>query len=130
MEQKKAVDYLRNRDKEEVVDEKVGDAESVAVDKVAYVTVEPNEMRDFLDKSFVNLGGYVPTCPPKVFEYQDEQFMVMWTKDNKKDKNQMIAFNTPIQSLKWLPASAIEMPQTIISTSTIPILRLRSTTKS
>lgn len=89
---KKAVDYLRNRDKEEVVDESQGDAEVVAADEVAYATVEPNSVQDFLDRSFGNPGRYVPTRPPKVFEYQDEQYMVIWARDNQKDKNQMMAF--------------------------------------
>lgn len=89
---KKAVDYLRNRDKEEVVDESQGDAEAVAADEVAYATVEPGSVRDFLDKSFGNPGRYVPTRPPKVFEYQGEQYMVIWARDNQKDKNQMMAF--------------------------------------
>ncbi len=89
---KKAVDYFRNRDKEEVVDESQGDAEAVAPDEVAYVTVEPSSVQDFLDKSFGNPGRYIPTRPPKVFEYQDQQYMVIWAKDNQKDKNQMMAF--------------------------------------
>ena len=89
---KKAVDYLRNRDKEEVVEESQGDAEEVAPDEVAYATVEPSSVQDFLDRSFGNPGRYVPTRPPKVFEYQGEQYMVIWAQDNQKDKNQMMAF--------------------------------------
>ena len=89
---KKAVDYLRNRDKEEVVKESQGDAETVAADEVAYATVEPGSVQDFLDRSFGNPGRYVPTRPPKVFEYHDEQYMVIWARDNEKDKNQMMAF--------------------------------------
>ena len=89
---KKAVDYFRNRDKEDVIDESQGDAEEVAADEVAYVTVESSSVQDFLDKSFGDPGRYVPTRPPKVFEYQEEQYMVIWAKDNKKDKNQMMAF--------------------------------------
>ena len=89
---KKAVDYLRNRGEEEVVEESAGDAESVAADEVAYATVKPDSVQDFLDKSFGNPGRYVPTRPPKVFEYQDEQYMVIWARDNEKDKNQMMAF--------------------------------------
>ena len=89
---KKAVDYMRNRDKEEVVEESEGDAEVVAADEVAYAVVEPSSVQDFLDKSFGNPGRYVPTRSPKVFEYQDEQYMVIWAKDNEKDKNQMMAF--------------------------------------
>lgn len=89
---KKAVDYFRNRDREEVVDESQGDAEEVAPDEVAYATVEPSSVQDFLDKSFGNPGRYVPNRPPKVFEYQGNQYMVIWAKDNEKDKNQMMAF--------------------------------------
>ncbi|MBE9046842.1 hypothetical protein IQ255_20915 [Pleurocapsales cyanobacterium LEGE 10410] len=89
---KKAVDYFRNRDREEVVDENQPDAEAVAADEVAYATVEPSSVQDFLDKSFGNPGRYVPTRPPKIFEYQDDQYMVIWARDNQKNKNQMMAF--------------------------------------
>ncbi len=89
---KKAVDYFRNRGKEEVVDESEGDAEVTEPDEVAYATVEPSSVQDFLDKSFGDPGRYVPTRPPKVFEYQDDQYMVIWARDNKQDKNQMLAF--------------------------------------
>ena len=89
---KKAVDYLRNRDEEEVVEETQGDVESIAPDEVAYAAVEPSSVQDFLDRSFGNPGRYVPTRPPKVFEYQDNQYMVIWARDNEKDKNQMMAF--------------------------------------
>ncbi|MEL6929387.1 MAG: hypothetical protein AAFO95_12225 [Cyanobacteria bacterium J06600_6] len=89
---KKAVDYLRNRDEEEVVAEEEGDVESVAADEVAYATVEPSSVQDFLDKSFGNPGRYVPNRSPKVFEYQDDQYMVIWAEDTEKNKNQMMAF--------------------------------------
>jgi hypothetical protein len=89
---KKAVDYFRNRGKEEVVDEAKGDAEATAPDEVAYATVEPDSVQDFLDRSFGNPGRYTPTRPPKVFEYQDEQYMVIWARDNEKNKNQLLAF--------------------------------------
>lgn len=89
---KKAVDYLRNRDQEDVVEESVGDVETVAADEVAYATVEANSVQDFLDQSFGTPGRYVPTRSPKVFEYQNEQYMVIWAKDNEKNKNQMMAF--------------------------------------
>ena len=89
---KKAVDYLRNRDKEEVIDESQEDIENIAADEVAYATVEPSSVQDFLDNSFGNPGRYVPTRPPKVFEYQDDQYMVIWAKDSEKNKNQMMAF--------------------------------------
>ena len=89
---KKAVDYFRNRGKEEVVDEAEGDAVAPAPDEVAYATVEPESVQDFLDRSFGDPGRYTPTRPPKVFEYQDEQYMVIWARDNKQNKNQMLAF--------------------------------------
>ncbi|MDJ0678689.1 MAG: hypothetical protein QNJ18_02350 [Xenococcaceae cyanobacterium MO_167.B52] len=89
---KKAVDYFRNRDQEEVVDEAEGDAETAEPDEVAYATVEPESVQDFLDKSFGDPGRYVPTRSPKIFDFQGEQYMVIWAKDNKKDKNQMLAF--------------------------------------
>ncbi|HHP7232890.1 MAG TPA: hypothetical protein ACFCUY_18785 [Xenococcaceae cyanobacterium] len=89
---KKAVDYFRNRDKEEVVDQAKGDAEATAPDEVAYATVKPESVQDFLDKSFGDPGRYVPTRPPKIFEFQGEQYMVIWAQDKKKDKNQMLAF--------------------------------------
>ena len=89
---KKAVDYFRNRGKEEVVDESEGDAVAPAPDEVAYATVEPESVQDFLDRSFGDPGRYTPTRPPKVFEYQDEQYMVIWARDNKQNKNQMLAF--------------------------------------
>ncbi len=89
---KKAVDYFRNRDKEEVVDEAEGDAEATEPDEVAYATVEPESVQDFLDKSFGDPGRYVPTRSPKIFDFQGEQYMVIWARDNKKDKNQMLAF--------------------------------------
>jgi hypothetical protein len=89
---KKAVDYLRNRGQEEVVEESAGDVETVAADEVAYATVKPDSVQDFLNQSFGSPGRYVPTRPPKVFEYQNDQYMVIWAKDNEKNKNQMMAF--------------------------------------
>jgi hypothetical protein len=89
---KKAVDYLRNRGQEDVVEESVGDVEAVAADEVAYATVEADSVQDFLNQSFGSPGRYVPTRPPKVFEYQNDQYMVIWAKDNEKNKNQMMAF--------------------------------------
>ncbi len=89
---KKAVDYFRNRGQEEEVDESEGEAESTAPDEVAYATVEPSSVQDFLDNSFGSPGRYVPTRPPKIFEYQSEQYMVIWARDTQKDKNQLMAF--------------------------------------
>ncbi|MGF1496875.1 MAG: hypothetical protein ACFB8W_08655 [Elainellaceae cyanobacterium] len=89
---KLAVDYFRNRDKEEAPPESAGDQEPASDDEIAYVTVEPASVQEFLDKSFGDRGRYVPTRAPKVFEYRGKQYMVIWARDNAKDKNQMLAF--------------------------------------
>lgn len=91
---KMAVDYFRNRGQEEVVDESQGDADPQALPptQVAYATVEPNSVQSFLDSSFGEPGRYVPNRPPKVFDYQGQQYMVIWAYDNKQQKNQMLAF--------------------------------------
>lgn len=89
---KKAVDYLKNRGEEETIDESVGDAEPESDEELAYVNVEPSSVQTFLDKSFGNPGRYVPNRSPKVFEYQGKQYMVIWARDNDKNKNQMMAF--------------------------------------
>lgn len=85
---KVAIDYFRNRGEEQAAD---GDAEA-AENEVAYATVEPASVQDFLDKSFGDPGRYVPNRSPKVFEYQGKSYMVIWAKDNEKQKNQMMAF--------------------------------------
>lgn len=90
---KKGIDYFRNKGKEEVIPEAEGDAEiNDPQEEVAYATVEPSSVQDFLDKSFGNPGRYQPTREPKIFEYQDSQYMVIWAYDNQKEKNQMLAF--------------------------------------
>lgn len=90
---KAAVDYFRNRDQEEVVDESQGDQEISAPDReVAYAVVQPESVQDFLDKSFGDPGRYVPNRSPKVFEYKGESYMVIWARDNKQNKNQMLVF--------------------------------------
>ncbi|MEO0967869.1 MAG: hypothetical protein AAFX80_05860 [Cyanobacteria bacterium J06639_18] len=89
---KAAVDYFQNRDKEEVIDESEGDAEATSPEEVAYATVEESSVQEFLDVSFGDAGRYVPNRPPKIFDYQGEQYMVIWAYDNKQEKNQMLAF--------------------------------------
>ncbi|PAX55899.1 hypothetical protein [Brunnivagina elsteri] len=89
---KTAVDYFKNRGEEEVVDESQGDAEPSSADEVAYATVEPSSVQDFLDGSFGDAGRYAPNRPPKIFDYQGQQYMVIWAFDNKQQKNQMMAF--------------------------------------
>ncbi|MBE9116315.1 hypothetical protein IQ249_10440 [Lusitaniella coriacea LEGE 07157] len=89
---KKAVDYFRNRGEEDVIDESQGDAEPQSAEQVAYATVQDSSVQQFLDASFGNPGRYVPTRPPKVFDYQGTQCMVIWAYDNQKEKNQMLAF--------------------------------------
>ncbi|WP_088240078.1 hypothetical protein, partial [Calothrix rhizosoleniae] len=88
---KKAVDYFQNRGKEEEVDAQE-DAEATSPDEVAYATVEASSVQSFLDNSFGDAGRYVPNRPPKIFDYQGQQYMVIWARDNKQDKNQMMAF--------------------------------------
>ncbi|HAG82224.1 MAG TPA: hypothetical protein DD379_21790 [Cyanobacteria bacterium UBA11162] len=89
---KMAVDYFRNRGEEEVVDESQGDAEPTSDAEVAYANVESSSVQSFLDASFGDPGRYVPNRPPKVFDYQGQQYMVIWAYDNQKSKNQMLAF--------------------------------------
>ncbi|MDJ1168067.1 hypothetical protein PMG71_01345 [Roseofilum sp. BLCC_M154] len=105
---KMAVDYLRNRDQEEPAEGDLNDdaaaeaAEEAAAAQMAtfsaseavikYVSVEPSSVQGFLDASFGSPGRYVPTRPPKLFEYQETQYMVIWAYDNQQEKNQMLAF--------------------------------------
>ncbi|MGL5081088.1 MAG: hypothetical protein ACRC8A_06330 [Microcoleaceae cyanobacterium] len=89
---KKAVDYFRNKGKEEVPDQNQDDAEATAPDQVSYAVVQDTSVQQFLDASFGEAGRYAPTRAPKMFDYQGEQYMVIWSRDNKKDKNQMMAF--------------------------------------
>ncbi|NES82588.1 MAG: hypothetical protein F6K10_14900 [Moorea sp. SIO2B7] len=90
---KKAVDYFRNRDQEEPDPETTEEAEvKLELDDIAFATVEPESVQPFLDASFGAPGRYVPTRAPKIFDYQDNQCMVIWAYDNEKEKNQMLAF--------------------------------------
>lgn len=89
---KKAVDYFQNRGKEEAPPESEPDAVEPAADEVAFASVEESSVQGFLDSSFGDAGRYVPNRPPKIFEYQGEQYMVIWAYDNKQEKNQMMAF--------------------------------------
>lgn len=97
---KLAVDYFRNRGEEEEVPESEAIEESeeeeeaapISASQVAYTAVETSSVQSFLDASFGTPGRYQPTRAPKVFEYQGEQYMVIWAYDNEKDKNQMLAF--------------------------------------
>ncbi len=105
---KLAVDYLRNRGKEEPAEGDLSDDSAAAASEqsatarlasyspnqpvIKYVSVEPQSVQGFLDASFGSPGRYVPTRPPKIFEYQETQYMVIWAFDHQKDKNQMLAF--------------------------------------
>lgn len=89
---KKAVDYFRNRGKEEVIADTEEDAVATSPAEVAYANVQESSVQSFLDASFGSPGRYVPSRPPKVFDYQGEQYMVIWARDNEKNKNQMMAF--------------------------------------
>lgn len=89
---KLAVDYFRNRGKEEEAPEVAEDPEPKSAEEVAYANVVDSSLQSFLDASFGAPGRYVPTRPAKVFEYQGESYMVIWAYDNQKEKNQMLAF--------------------------------------
>ena len=88
---KMAVDYFKRKKEEEAAEETVEEAEpsllseeedidtdSLSEEEVAFVTVDPSSVQDFLDRSFGAPGRYVPTRPPKVFDYQGQQYMVIW----------------------------------------------------
>lgn len=107
---KLAVDYFRNRDKEEVVSNQE-DAEAATPDEVAYATVEESSVQDFLDKSFGTPGRYVPNRPPKVFDYQGKQYLVIWARDNNQNKNQMLAFIYNDEGQRKMVASVGYTPQ-------------------
>jgi hypothetical protein len=70
----------------------VEEIEITSPEEVAYAIVDPASVQDFLNKSFGKPGRYVPTRPPKIFDYQDRQYMVIWAYDNDQHKNQMLAF--------------------------------------
>ncbi|MEM9922578.1 MAG: hypothetical protein AAF915_02285 [Cyanobacteria bacterium P01_D01_bin.50] len=93
---KKAVDYFRNRDQEEPDREPNPETEEeevdLSADEVAFVTVEPDSVQGFLDASFGSPGRYVPNRAPKIFEYQDQQYMVIWADDTEKNKKQLLGF--------------------------------------
>ena len=90
---KKAVDYFKNRGQEEVIEGgEEADAEPASAEEVAYAVVQDNSVQSFLDASFGAPGRYVPTRPSKVFDYDGQQYMVIWAYDNDKEKNQLLAF--------------------------------------
>jgi hypothetical protein len=103
---KMAVDYFRNRDKEDAPAESDGDQEATSAQEVSYAVVKDESLQNFLDVSFGNPGRYVPTRAPKVFDYQGRQYMVIWARDTQKNKNQMLAFiYTPDGSERKMIAS-------------------------
>lgn len=99
---KVAVDYFRNRGQEDPVDDNQQDAVPTSSAEVAYANVEQSSVQGFLDASFGEPGRYVPTRPPKVFDYQGQQYMVIWAYDNKQQKNQMLAFLYTDQGRKMI----------------------------
>lgn len=116
---KMAVDYFRNRGKEEVVDESQGDAEATSPDQVSYAVVQPDSVQTFLDQSFGDPGRYVPVREPKVFDYQGHQYMVIWAKDNEKNKNQMMAFQYTPQGRKMIASVGYTSQKTDYNLSTL-----------
>ncbi len=109
---KLAVDYFRNRGQEEVIDESQGDAEVTSAEEVAYATVEESSVQSFLDASFGAPGRYVPNRPPKIFDYQGQQYMVIWAYDNEKAKNQMLAFKYTDEGRKMIASVGYTGDQT------------------
>ncbi|WP_017302878.1 hypothetical protein [Spirulina subsalsa] len=99
---KKAVDYFRNKNKEEVVQDSQPDAEPTSAAEVAYAVVQDDSVQKFLDASFGEAGRYVPTRSPKVFDYLGKQYMVIWARDNKQNKNQLLAFVYTDQGRKMI----------------------------
>ncbi|MGB3641350.1 MAG: hypothetical protein WBA39_27805 [Rivularia sp. (in: cyanobacteria)] len=90
---KKAVDYFQNRGQEEPDPEQTEESEvELGPDDIAYATVEPDSVRPFLDASFGSPGRYVPNRAPKMFEYQGNQYMVIWADDTEKNKKQLMGF--------------------------------------
>jgi hypothetical protein len=96
---KKAIDYFQEqREDEEAKIEPSATLEeedmviSNPEEEVAFALVEKASVQDFLDKSFGDVGRYQPNRQPKIFEYQDKDYMVIWAYDNKKSKNQMLVF--------------------------------------
>lgn len=90
---KKTVDYFQNKNQQESLTATPEDAViSNPEEEVAFVVVEPQSVQDFLDKSFGVVGRYKPDRTPKVFEYQDKQYMVIWAYDQERAKNQMLVF--------------------------------------
>ncbi len=94
---KKAVDYFQDKQQEEAVIPPVisrPEEEAIVTDaeEVAFAVVESSSVQDFLDKSFGSVGRYTPNRPPKIFEYQDQQYMVIWAYDQEKSKDQMLVF--------------------------------------
>ena len=90
---KKAVDYFKNRDLEESDSDATQDTEvELEEDDIAFANVKTESVQPFLDASFGAEGRYVPTRPPKMFEYKEQHYMVIWAYDNEKEKNQLMAF--------------------------------------
>ncbi len=99
---KKAVDYFQNKKEDEAVNnlpENVSInnfAEDVSIsnpqEEVAFAIVETNSVQEFLDKTFGIQGRYQPNRSPKIFDYQDKQYMVIWAYDQQQSKNQMLVF--------------------------------------
>ena len=96
---KKAIDYFQEKKEEEqtnIEPTAISEAEDVVIsnpqEDVAFALIEKESVQDFLDKSFGDAGRYQPNRQPKIFEYQDEDYMVIWAYDNQKSKNQMLVF--------------------------------------
>lgn len=96
---KKAVDYFQEKKEGEqtkIEPSATSESEDAVIsnpqEEVAFAVVEKDSVQEFLDKSFGEAGRYQPNRQPKIFEYQDEDYMVIWAYDNKNSKNQMLVF--------------------------------------
>lgn len=106
---KKTVDYFQNKKQEEAVNQlpenvpnqltqnapnQLPEDASISnpQEEVAFAVVETSVVQDFLDKTFGTVGRYQPNKSPKVFEYLDQDYMVIWAYDQQKSKNQMLVF--------------------------------------
>ncbi|MCL2924559.1 MAG: hypothetical protein MGF17_08020 [Trichodesmium sp. MAG_R04] len=100
---KKAADYFQNRGEEEPNPETNEEAEvELEQDDIAFATMKPESVQSFLDTTFGDQGRYVPTRSSKLFEYKDQDYMVIWAYDNKKQKNQLLAFQYTQEGRKMI----------------------------
>jgi hypothetical protein len=89
---KKADDFLASKTNTAEIDAIEAEAIALTAEEVAFVSVEPNSVQAFLDKSFGKPGRYVPNREPKIFEHQDQNYMAIWADDTELSKQQLLVF--------------------------------------